>query len=480
MLTLADVWKHLTNEDIAPAFLPDAAIRRISTDPRQVSAGCMLVVLPDRSSPELLSQAVDRGVIALVADNQMPLDRRVTWLDTSAKGMGQAAGPIERVVGFIVPDMYLALLSLAELWRSKIQALVVCVLGAEGLRTAQRVIKSVLSQRFKTVAPDFLCCDSRSLAEGLLLAQDNTERLLLRVNLQNGEGGLAFLNRVVSPHIVVATNTLPSKSEGAEHSLWLEEYLTGGLPPITLLVINADDASLQTWSTHASTTVFSYGLQHQPYGALWTSEIESEGREGVRLRLHYKKEVVHVRIPLLGRYSVHTALAASAVGLISDQSWDEIVAGLRTMTAQLHLIMTPGYSGATFLEDSYAASPASTLSILNLLADFPERKVAVLGDMLEIADHEIDGHRKVGNRVADVASFLITRGRLGRVIAQEAIDCGMSRDAVYFASDNDDAVRKLRDVVKPKDIVLVSGSGQLRLKEIVDSLIDTQAPICEV
>ncbi len=436
MLTLSDVWKRLTKENTAPQALSGVTVKEISVDPRHGGAGCLLVVLPDRSSPDLLAQALDRGVVGLVVSDRSLVDNRVAWLDTNLDRESQQNVLDRRVVGFIVPDTRLALLSLAELWRSRIQALVVCILGAEGLRTAQRMTKAVLSQQFKTVAPDLLCCDPHSLAEALLSAHVETERLLLRVNLQNEEG-LDFLKRVVSPHIVAVTNTFPTKNDVTGDSRWLGKYLTEGLLPATLLVINADDAALQAMSAGVSTTVFSYGLRPQPFGALWASGIESEGREGLRLRMHYKGEVVYVRIPLLGRYSVHTALAASALGLISEQLWDEIVTGLRTMTAQLHLIMTPGYNGSTFLEDSYAASPASTLSLLNLLEDFSERKVAVLGDMLEIADQEIEGHKKVGNRVVDVASWLITRGRLGHVIAQEAIDCGMSRDAVYVASANE-------------------------------------------
>lgn len=479
MITLADVWRHLTKDSKVPAPLPDVVVRSIVADPRQVSEGCVLVVLPDRSSPEVLAQAIDRGATAIVAQSQAVLSGEVTWFDTSVGAADQMETQVERAVGLVVPDAYLALLSLSELWRSQLKTLIMCIMGAEGLRTAQRMTRSVLSQRFKTVAPDFLCCDSRSLAEALLSARPATERLLLRVSLQDEEA-LAFFTQVVVPHIVAVANTFPPGSDGLGRNRWLEQCLIEGLPSVALLVLNADDTLLQAWSRRLSTTTFSYGLEPQPYGTLWASQIESEGREGLRLRIHYKKDVVHVRIPLLGRYSVHTALAASAIGLISDQSWDEIVAGLRTMTTQLHLIMTPGYNGASFLEDSYAASPASVLSILNLLADFPERKVAVLGDMLEIADQVIEGHRKVGNRVADIASFLVTRGRLASVIAREAIDCGMPRDAVYCASDNQDVIGKLREVVRPKDLVLVCGSGPLHLKEVVDSLVDTTAPTCEV
>jgi UDP-N-acetylmuramoyl-tripeptide--D-alanyl-D-alanine ligase len=491
MVTLSEVWTHLTKGAAAPEALSQVAIRTISADPRHTGAACLLVVCPDRASPDLVTQAIDRGTVGLITEGQMSEDHRITWWDTKFGDDGKSKLPAGgRVAGLIVPDARQALLSLAGFWRSKIPSSVVCIMGAEGLRTAQRMAAAVLSQRFKTIAPDFLCCDPHSLAEGLLTAHVETERLLLRVSPQTAES-LDFLRSVVLPNVVSINNTFPRAKYGDvtpsgpphDKNLWLDAFLSGGLAPGAALVVNADDPAFQV--SLAATLgrpnqVFSYGLWPESGRTLWTSGIENEGREGLRLRMHFMREVVYVRVPLLGRYSVHTALAASAIGLISQQPWEQIVAGLKTLTAQLQLIMTPGYNGASILEDSYAASPASTLSILNLLEDFPERKVAVVGDMTDTADHESEGHKKVGNRVSDVASCFVALGRFRHLMAREAIDCGMPTDAVYVASDNHDAVEKLRGMIVPKDIVLVSGSGRLHLKEIVDELIDTHAAICEV
>jgi UDP-N-acetylmuramyl pentapeptide synthase len=100
--------------------------------------------------------------------------------------------------------------------------------------------------------------------------------------------------------------------------------------------------------------------------------------------------------------------------------------------------------------------------------------------MLEQAYFEIGGHKKVGRRVVDTASYLVTVGKLGRIIAQEAMDCGMPEASVYMASSNEDAAQRLEEILEPGDIVLVSGAWQLGLKEIVDELIDTHASLCEV
>jgi UDP-N-acetylmuramoyl-tripeptide--D-alanyl-D-alanine ligase len=214
--------------------------------------------------------------------------------------------------------------------------------------------------------------------------------------------------------------------------------------------------------------VFCYGLD--PACDLWASHIESQGLEGVRFQLHHKGERLHVKIPLLGRHSVHTALAAAAVGLVEGESWEEIVAGLWDVTEQLRLVAIHGIKGSTILDDTYNASPASTIAALNLLEEMSGRKIVALGDMLELGDFEEEGHRKVGRRVVDVVSILITVGPRGRIIGQEALACGMAEGDVFMVDDNEQAIAQLRQIVGQDDIMLIKGSRGMKMEEIVAAL----------
>ena len=118
-----------------------------------------------------------------------------------------------------------------------------------------------------------------------------------------------------------------------------------------------------------------------------------------------KIESLHARVALLGRHSVHTALRAAAAGLVEGLGWDEIITGLQNMTSQLRLVVVPGINNSTVIDDTYNASPASTIAALNLLADLepklPGRRVAVLGDMLELGQFTDEGHKLVGRRAVD-------------------------------------------------------------------------------
>jgi UDP-N-acetylmuramoyl-tripeptide--D-alanyl-D-alanine ligase len=122
------------------------------------------------------------------------------------------------------------------------------------------------------------------------------------------------------------------------------------------------------------------------------------------------------------------------------------------------------------LDDTYNASPQSTLAALNLLDELDGRKIAVLGDMLELGAYEEGGHRKVGRRTIDSADVLITVGRLGRIIGEEALQWGMAPDAVHILEDNAQAIGLLMELVAPADVILVKGSRAMQMEDIVMAL----------
>jgi UDP-N-acetylmuramoyl-tripeptide--D-alanyl-D-alanine ligase len=214
--------------------------------------------------------------------------------------------------------------------------------------------------------------------------------------------------------------------------------------------------------------IFTYGLDDQ--ADLWADNIESMGLDGMRFTLHHRREVLNVRVPLLGRHSVHTALRAAAVGLIEGLRWDEIISGLGDMSPQLRLMVIPGPHDSLIIDDTYNSSPDSALAALNLLADLDGRRIAVLGDMLELGDAEVEGHKVVGRRSADVVDALITVGPRARIIGLEALDFGMAGARVQMVDDIPDAVPLLEELIQPGDTILVKGSLGMRMDRLVTAL----------
>ena len=135
----------------------------------------------------------------------------------------------------------------------------------------------------------------------------------------------------------------------------------------------------------------------------------------------------------------------------------------------MRLIAVPAENGTTILDDTYNANPESSLAALNLLAELNGRKVAVLGDMLELGAIEEEGHRVVGGRAAEVVEVLVAVGAKGKWIGEAARDAGLSQNT-FFAEDNRQAIEILREVMRAGDMILVKGSRGAKMEEIVIAL----------
>jgi UDP-N-acetylmuramoyl-tripeptide--D-alanyl-D-alanine ligase len=308
----------------------------------------------------------------------------------------------------------------------------------------------------------------------LLNLEERYERVVLELGMY-ALGEIAQLAGIALPHVGVVTNVTHSHLErlgSLDRIAQAKAELVEALPPDGTAILNGDDPRVKAMADQIKAKVLYYGLS--PDCDLRATHIESRGLEGVRFRMHYGRETLHVKIPLLGRHSVHTALAAAAVGVEEGQPWGQIVAGLRDIEVQLRLIATPGVRGSTLIDDSYNASPASSLAALNLLAELKGRKIAVLGDMLELGSYEDEGHRKVGRRVAEVADVLVVVGDRGAVIGREALAVGMAEADVLFAEDNNRAAQLLLDLVTSGDLVLIKGSRAMHMEDIVAELGDKQ------
>jgi UDP-N-acetylmuramoyl-tripeptide--D-alanyl-D-alanine ligase len=158
------------------------------------------------------------------------------------------------------------------------------------------------------------------------------------------------------------------------------------------------------------------------------------------------------------------------VGIVEGLTWGEIINGMQQSSTQLRLVAVRSSSGALILDDSYNASPESTLAALNLLNDLEGHHIAVLGEMLELGPYERQGHEKVGLRVAEVARRLIAVGERAQIMVDAALKAGMAQNRITWVEDVPEAIEILKAELKEGDIVLVKGSHGLRMDRIVSAL----------
>jgi UDP-N-acetylmuramoyl-tripeptide--D-alanyl-D-alanine ligase len=203
---------------------------------------------------------------------------------------------------------------------------------------------------------------------------------------------------------------------------------------------------------------------------LWADQIEGLGLDGIRFRLHYRGETIHTHVPMIGRHSVHTALRAAAVGLNDGLVWEEIFEGLAQGHTQLRLVAVRSKTGALILDDTYNASPESMLAAINLLDEMEGRKIAVLGDMLELGPYERQGHEMVGMRAAQVVRVLLTLGPRAHMIAESARRAGLKSANILEFETAEPIVDWLNKNLTAQDALLIKGSHGLRMDRITAAL----------
>jgi len=337
------------------------------------------------------------------------------------------------------------------------------ITGSVGKSTTKELTWAVLRQRFNTLKNPGNLNNEIGLPLTVLRLDDSHERVVLEMGMYD-LGEISELCAIAAPHVGVVTNVGPTHLERLgtiERIAQAKAELVQALPADGVAILNQDDPFVRSMAQQTAARVLTYGLT--PEADLWASDIESEGLGGIRFVLNYRGEAIHAKVPLLGRHSVHTALRATAVGLIEEMPWQEIMTGLQDSSVQLRLVSAPGLNGSTLLDDTYNASPVSTIAALNLLDDLIGRKIAVLGDMAELGDQEEEGHRRVGCRTADTVDLLITVGLRAHI-------CGLAPDLVTEVETNDQAIAYLRQIIQRGDIVLVKGSRSMAMEEIVAAL----------
>ncbi len=467
-LMLADVIEALAGR--RPEGL-DQPISMTVVDSRQVEPGALFVALKGEHADghAYVADAFSRGAVAAIAERDVGQPGFTLDLtDPALEFPSTWALPLV----LRVEDSLQAIQKVATSWRKRHDLRVIGITGSVGKTTTKELVAAVLARRYVTLKSEASYNNEIGLPLTLMHLTEEHQCAVLEMGMYD-VGEIADLARIAQPHVGVVTIIRPVHLERAgtfERIVSAKAELVEALPPAPdgVAILNYDDENVRGMAQVTQARVFYYGLS--PEADLWADHIEGLGLEGIRFQLHHGGEVLYVRIPLLGRHSVHTALRAAAVGLVEGLTWQEIIEGLRGPSLQLRLVAVPGPDGATILDDTYNASPASVIAALNLLDELDGRKVAVLGDMLELGEYEHEGHEKVGMRALEVADILVAVGPRGRIIGESALRWGMPSDHVYIVEGNAEAVALLEGMVTGTDVILVKGSRGMHMEEIVGAL----------
>jgi UDP-N-acetylmuramoyl-tripeptide--D-alanyl-D-alanine ligase len=437
-------------------------VRRAAVDSRRVEPGMAFVALAGEHTDGhlFLADAVTRGAAALVV-SRPPAEDDLAALAAIAPGGCSVV---------LVRDGLAALQAMAAAWRARFAPLVVGVTGSVAKTSTKEAVAGVIATRRRVLRSEGNENNEIGLPLTLLRLERQHEVAVLEMGMYV-PGEIAQLAAIARPAIGVVTAVLGVHLERAGSIDAIEAgkaQLVEALPADGAAVLNADDERVRRMARLTSARILTYGFA--PDADVTATGVSSLGAEGMAFRLALPgRPPLDVRTPVPGRHGVHNGLAAAAAGLAAGIDADGIAEGLRLGWRAPHRDTLRRIGPWLVLDDTYNASPDSMAAALDLLATLPGRRVAVLGEMLELGPDSVALHETVGRHVAGCADLVLAVGEGGTAIARGARAAGMDASRVIESRDLEAALVELLSRLAPGDAVLFKASRGLGMDPRVRS-----------
>ena len=438
------------NELLAGLTLAEPAdIHAVVTDSRKVEPGCVFVCFPgERVDGHTFAAGAYRNGAAYIIANH-PVD----------------GVPEDRTV--IVPDSARAMIRMASNYRMLFSPKMIGVTGSVGKTTTKEFCYAVLSAFGKTLKTEGNQNNDIGVPNTLFRLDNDTRYAVVEMGMDH-LGEIERLTRCARPSAGIITMIGVSHLENLgtrENILKAKMEICAGLPDGAPLALNADNDLLPTASVPARLHPVWFGIKSE------TADVRAAdvhtGTEGTTFTLVDKAYgSFAVSIPTAGLHTVYDALAAyaAATRLGLDPARCAAALSRYQATGMRQHIVEKG--GITFIEDCYNASPDSMKAALSVLKALPNaRKIALLGDMLELGDASESGHRATGEWAADAGvSLLIAYGPNSAAMAEAAKNRGIATVHCQTAAE---VLQYLQQSVRPGDAVLAKASHAMKLDEIL-------------
>jgi len=429
----------------------DVRFDAVGTDSRGDCTGQLFVALRGArfDAHGFVAQAGRGGAAAALVDHRVDADLPQLVVEDTRSGLGR----------------------LAAAWRERLTGRVIAVTGSNGKTTCKEMIAAVLGQVGSVHATGGNLNNDIGLPLTLLAARDE-DFLVLEMGA-NHTGEIAYLSNIGRPDVAVITNAGSAHLEGfgsLERVARAKGEIAQGLPPDGTFIVPSDSPWLGLWRDLAT------GRRVLTCGSDTAAEIRAE-TDGIRsiwdeggFRTHFKVRgggsTLELALGLAGRHNVQNALAAVAVARVLGVEPDAIrhgLAGLKPVPGRLCPRRCPG--GLRLIDDSYNANPDSVRAAIEVLAELPDRRWLVLGDLAELGSDAEALHRGLGEtaRAAGV-EVLYTVGALSAATT-EAFGPG----GKHF-QDQASLISALRGRLGPHDLVLVKGSRAAAMEQVVNAI----------
>ena len=375
----------------------------------------------------------------------------------------------------VVEDTRIALGQIARGERNRLGMKVVGVTGSVGKSTTKEMIASVLGTTYRVAKTPENHNNDIGMPMAVLSIPEDTEVAVLEMGM-NHFREIAYLTDIAQPDLAVIINigTMHIEHLGSrEGILQAKMEILEGLKPGGCILLNGDDDML--WSVHDRKDVPAayFGAENDKVAVRGVQVSMEENRLAFDVRS--EKETFRVELALDGQHYLLDALAAVSVGLKMGVTPENIALALhnfQNMAGRQELLEVKGF---TIIKDCYNAGPESMAAALKVLGRKSGRRIAVMGDMLELGSCAPAEHERVGRCAAQNADFVLAYGPNSSCVVSGAVAAGMDSGKAYAFTDRNALVQTLITIASPGDVLLFKGSHGMHMELALDLFLQAQA-----
>ncbi len=411
------------------------------------------------------SRKITKGItyVAIKGDNFDGNDFYKNAIENGATTCIMSKEPDEKIGNIIlVEDTIKAIQQIAAYKRSKYNIPVVAVTGSVGKTSTKDLVASVMSRKYNVLKTEGNLNNNIGLPFTLLRLKDENA-VVIEMGM-NHLGEISLLTKIAKPTLAVITNigtahigNLGSRENILKAKLEILEGLEGDS-----VVVNADNDLLGKWAeeNNKNYNIITYGINNK------RSKYKAQDIQFFAQKSTYKLDGYDITVPVGGEHFVLNSLCGIAVGRYFDIPMGDIINGIQNFElTKKRMEINISKSGATIINDSYNANYDSMKAAIEYLKNLTgKRKIAVLGDMLELGEYSEELHRKVGNCIEGI-DILYTVGDLSRYIAENAKISNVIR-----CKTNEEAILKIKETMSPNDVILIKASNSMKFSEIAEAL----------
>lgn len=426
----------------------DVQIETVTIDSRQIPQNALYVAIKGErfDGHDFCGAAAENGATALVTEREIETDLPYVLVENTRQ----------------------ALLDIAKLHREKHKNVkLVGLTGSVGKTTTKEMTYAVLASQFRAIKTEGNLNNEIGMPKTLFRIDETTEAAVIEMGM-NHFGEIARMTASCQPDIAVITNI------GVSHIAYLgsrdgilqaKTEILQGMRPGSPLILNGDDDKLWGYNNPDYKQIY-FAIDNQQADVRATEIREENGETAFTVGFDGKTQAV--RIPTVGKHNVYDALAAFSAGLQCGIPPETIAVGLQNFVPAGMRQRIRETGGITVIEDCYNASPDSQKAALQVLRSMPaKRKIAVLGDMLELGDYAEKAHRAVGAYAAEQqVDLLFCYGQNASWIAKEAENSVKT----YAFTDKQALTDALLGEIQAGDAVLFKASRGMALEEVLEKL----------